>query len=462
MNEPRGRLVRPPGDGGLSWGMDAKGETPVSWGILQRYVMGEVARAFVLALLTITAVFVLIVVMTQASDMGLTPQDIAKLVPFVIPSSLPYTIPVALLFAVTVVYGRMASDNEVVAVKTAGLSAWTVLWPSILLGLCLSGLLIYLTAGPIPRANHLAKQAIFKDLEEMFYKVLKKNRELDRPNWPFLIKVRDVEGRTLIDATFKRRAGKLRERKAPVAGTAEVLAAPEPAGPAGKAAEPAENPNTYDLVIQARKAIINFDLKQGITHVYLDGSESQINGSQPDVMILNDQHFEMPFPDNKGHNTIKKIQEWTTAELGSEQAKFRNLIAQERKRQAIAAALWIGSGRPQRVNWKQFQKAFTDYHYWEQKCYEYETEKQMRVALSFGSFFFVLLGAPVGVLFARRDFLSAFITCFLPIIILYYPLTLFGVNLGKEGLLNATVALWIGNSVLAVLAGFVWHPIMKH
>ncbi len=86
----------------------------------------------------------------------------------------------------------------------------------------------------------------------------------------------------------------------------------------------------------------------------------------------------------------------------------------------------------------------------------------MRVALSFGSFFFVLLGAPVGILFARRDFLSAFITCFLPIIIVYYPLTLFGINMGKEGIINPTVALWVGNSALALLAGFVWHPIMKH
>ena len=54
-----------------------------------------------------------------------------------------------------------------------------------------------------------------------------------------------------------------------------------------------------------------------------------------------------------------------------------------------------------------------------------------------GSLFFVILGAPVGILFAKRDFLSAFITCFVPIIMLYYPLMLFGVNLGKEGIAAA-------------------------
>ena len=55
--------------------------------------------------------------------------------------------------------------------------------------------------------------------------------------------------------------------------------------------------------------------------------------------------------------------------------------------------------------------------------------------MAVGSLLFVFLGAPVGILFAKRDFLSAFMTCFLPIIGLYYPLMLVGTNLSKEGLL---------------------------
>ncbi|MEA2632599.1 MAG: lipopolysaccharide export system permease protein, partial [Chloroflexota bacterium] len=119
-------------------------------GILQRYVLGELVRAFTLALLTITCIFVLFMIMAEAAKMGLTPRDIFTLVPYVIPGSLPYTIPVSLLFAVTVVFGRLAADNEVIAVKTAGLSAWTVLWPAIFVGSTLSGVLLYLSSGPIP------------------------------------------------------------------------------------------------------------------------------------------------------------------------------------------------------------------------------------------------------------------------------------------------------------------------
>ena len=67
-----------------------------------------------------------------------------------------------------------------------------------------------------------------------------------------------------------------------------------------------------------------------------------------------------------------------------------------------------------------------------------------------GSLMFVILGAPIGIRFARRDFLSAFMTCFLPIIAIYYPLMLVGVNMSKEGQLAPIVSLWIGNLLLAL------------
>jgi lipopolysaccharide export system permease protein len=84
------------------------------------------------------------------------------------------------------------------------------------------------------------------------------------------------------------------------------------------------------------------------------------------------------------------------------------------------------------------------------------------MSMAVGSLLFVFLGAPVGILFARRDFLSAFMTCFLPIIGIYYPLMLFGTNLSKEGLVPPLVSLWMGNLLLALLAGFVLPSVVKH
>ena len=48
---------------------------------------------------------------------------------------------------------------------------------------------------------------VFQNMEEMFYKFLKKDREFNNPRWPFYIKVKDVQGKVMYDATFKHRTG---------------------------------------------------------------------------------------------------------------------------------------------------------------------------------------------------------------------------------------------------------------
>jgi lipopolysaccharide export system permease protein len=398
-------------------------------GILQRYVICEVVRAFLMALTTMTIIFVLFMVMAEATNMGLTPHEIFNLVPFVIPSTLPYTVPVSMLFAVTVVYGRLASDNEIIAVKTAGVSPMALLWPTVLIGAVLSAALLLSTGTVIPRATHQARLVVFKDLEDVFYKVLKKEREFNRPDWPFLIHVRDVIGKTMYEATFKHRS------------------------------KSGQNP--YDRVIQARTARIDFDLVKNIARVYLDGAEIEGGSVKDDIFLVNDRFFDIDLPD-KGSGLEKRIQEWTTTELISEQAKMRMLIVRERKRRAIEAAFGFASGRVDKIEWASVDDAFRNHAFWTKRLSEYETEKQMRVAQSFGPLLFVILGAPVGILFAKRDFLSAFISCFVPIILLYYPLMLLGMNMGKEGSVNPIVALWSGNVVLAVLAGFVTPPVIRH
>jgi lipopolysaccharide export system permease protein len=414
-------------------------ETPVGFGILQRYIIGEVVRAFILALLTIISIFVLFMVMAEAARKGLTPHDLIRLVPFVIPVSLPYTVPVSLLFAVTVVYGRLGADNEVIAVKTAGLNVLTVLKPSFTVGLVLSGVLWYLGEEGIPRANHYAQKIIFSGIEDYFYKVLKKEREFNNANWPFYIRVKDVDGKVLLGALFKHRA----------------------AGP--------DNPNTFDITVFAEKAIVNFDLDHNMAHVYLEGSEVQGRGAHPDLVLIDGQPLDFALPDASRFSLQMKIQEMTVAQMKTEQAVLLAKIANERKRQAIAAAMWIGSGRIERVDWLHLDAAFRDYKHWERKYDELDTEQSMRYALALSSICFVLVGAPVGIRFPKRDFLSAFIVCFLPIIAIYYPLTLLGVNLGKEGIWTpwfgewaSLAALSMGNVAAVTSAVFLLPGILKH
>ena len=86
----------------------------------------------------------------------------------------------------------------------------------------------------------------------------------------------------------------------------------------------------------------------------------------------------------------------------------------------------------------------------------------MRPALSCGCLCFVLVGCPVGIWFSRSDYLSAFITCFLPIVFLYYPTLLCTTNLAKQGRVPAAVALWAANAIMGVIALFLFRRLLKN
>ena len=401
--------------------------------ILTRYVIDQVLRSFLLALVTITAIFVLFMVMAEATRAGLGPGDLVRIVPYIVPSSLPYTVPVALLFSVSVVFGRMASDNEIVAIKTAGLSVLKVLVPSWTLGLALTGGLLYASSDVIPRATHAFRKILFEDFEDMLYKVLKKDGEFRGEGGPFYISVKDVDDktRTLLGATFKHRKSK-------------------------------EEPNTFDLQIYAERAKIRFDLPAGLVRIELQNAETAGNTAKPFVFdVKGKKELQYPLSKDQKYKFEKRIQEKTDGELEIEIEDMQKRIHSERTRQAVVAAMWIASGRLERVSWPDVGDAYKDFPYWQKKVTELETEKHLRRSLALGTLLFIWLGAPVGILFARRDFLSAFITCFLPIIVLYYPLTLAGVNLAKEGT-TSTLIVYGGDLALLVIGLLVVLKVRRH
>ena len=76
--------------------------------------------------------------------------------------------------------------------------------------------------------------------------------------------------------------------------------------------------------------------------------------------------------------------------------------------------------------------------------------------------FFTLLGGPFAVIQARRQFVTSFIMCFLPILLIYYPVTFLMVNLGKSGTLDPMWAMWVPNAIIGVAACFVLRRVIRH
>ncbi len=111
-----------------------------------------------------------------------------------------------------------------------------------------------------------------QELEATLLQFLKTNHEFNNPRWPFVIKVRDVVGKTLIDATFMHRASSKPE-------------------------------NTFNATIKAERGEIHFDLVRKIIQLRLDQAEGQFFG--PGVLKVgrnspgaNSTSLEFPLPEN--------------------------------------------------------------------------------------------------------------------------------------------------------------------
>jgi lipopolysaccharide export system permease protein len=94
--------------------------------------------------------------------------------------------------------------------------------------------------------------------------------------------------------------------------------------------------------------------------------------------------------------------------------------------------------------------------------YGLNTELHLRPALCFGCLCFVLVGCPVGIWFGRSDYLSAFVTSFLPTVFTYYPIYLCGANLAKQGRISAPLGVWAANVFMMVVALALFKRLMRN
>ena len=82
--------------------------------LITRYVLREIGLVFLVTLVSLTALMILIGAVQQAVAQGLGLAQIVQLFPYLLPNALLFAVPGTILFAVSSVYGRMSSANEIV------------------------------------------------------------------------------------------------------------------------------------------------------------------------------------------------------------------------------------------------------------------------------------------------------------------------------------------------------------
>ena len=85
-----------------------------------------------------------------------------------------------------------------------------------------------------------------------------------------------------------------------------------------------------------------------------------------------------------------------------------------------------------------------------------------RFAMAGSCLLFVLLGAPYSILQARQQFLTNFIMCFMPILLVYYPVMFLMMNLSKSGAVQPWWSMWIANILIAASGLLYLRRVVRH
>jgi lipopolysaccharide export system permease protein len=392
-------------------------------GILHRMILWELAKVFLMALVAITGILLLAGIVAEASQQGLGPAQILAAIPLLIPSTLPYTIPATTLFACCVVYGRLAADNEVLAIKAAGVNILHVMRPGLLLGALASAGTMALYCDIIPSSHLMLRQMVFNDAEELLYSTLKKHKFAAQLQFPYAIWVEDVQGRKLIHPTVKVRNAQ----------------------------------GVTTAVIQGKEAELHVDMKQNppkliVTMKY--GYFTSQDGDPTADGSFDARDYELNLPDSFGPDARQRERDMTWGQLIQRRGELEARLAAIAREDAAPAA--APAAAPGRLKPPQLEEQFC-----RQQIIYIDVEMQMRPALSAGCFFFVLVGCPVGVWFSRSDFLSAFMTCFLPVVVVYYPLVLCGAGMAKEGKYDIVSMIWAADALMGAAGVVLFWRLMR-
>jgi lipopolysaccharide export system permease protein len=383
---------------------------------LTRYIISEILKIFVVALLVLTMMILLIGVARKLLSEGLGPVAVVQLLPFLIPVSLQFSFPATSLFSVCCVYGRMSADGEIATIKVSGISPLRILQPALIFAALLSPIAVYLSDLSVSWGRTGVNRVVLLSIEDVVYRVLRAQHSYTSDHG-FSIHVREVEGRTLIHPTVTvHNSGKK--------------------GP---------------MKLSARQGRLTLDPERQT--LLLQVVDSQVEGGNGiQGIVPGEMEFKIPL---SGALRVKDVSERSPSELPL------RLIGAERIQQHTRAHAAVGqmaahtgfavlTSRPEEIAGKSGRFMAGQVRHNNKRLIRLQTEPWRRWAEGFSCFFFVLVGAPLAIIAKTSDYWTTFGMCFLPTLVLYFPLFLLGLEQAKDGNVPP-YGVWMANVVLVAI-----------
>ncbi|QDU73158.1 putative permease YjgP/YjgQ family protein [Bremerella volcania] len=378
---------------------------------IQRYVLWEITKVFLLCLGITVLLMTVGGGVNEGLKKGLPPGVILNMLPYFIPEMLRYTIPGCMLFAVCTAFGRMAASNEITAIKSAGINPMELMWPVLTLAYFLSFFTFWMYDACAAWSRPNLHRVVAESLDDTVYGVLRTQRNFKMSG--FSVTVKSVQDRKLISPTFQ-------------------VAATE------------SQPSIY---LEVEEAELKTDPKTGILQLICrDGT----------VEFGDEGSFE--FPDER----VIYLDHLNSIELNEDNSSPANLTLKaipkqiDREKALVKEAKATLQEVTDSADAEILDDAQHNLKHHQKRLFRLQAERQRRLANGFGVFCFVCMGIPVAIWRKSADNVSTFFTCFLPILLLYYPLLVIGEQTAREGTFGSA-PVWIANAVLITIgAALIW------
>ena len=437
--------------------------------ILVRYVLKELIGPFLASLFGITFLFVvdfLVKILDNVLSKGLPASTVLEIFALNLAWMLSLSIPMAVLVASLMAFGRMSGDQEITAVKAAGISPLSLMRPVLLVALLLSVLMVVFNNWVLPEANHRSV--------ELMNAVSRKKPHVFIDAGRLITQFPGVQLWV--------------NRIDPVSGTLygiQIFEMEKKGAPRIVYADSA----TMDYVDNG--ATLMLRLRSGETHlVDPDDSDNyfRIRFFSQDLAMQNvDDRLERRSRSYRSDREMPVEMMWEVVtdarnnyDTAAVQAKTRRLPTLLRIRDFVngdsilpAEAKGIPMGdslqfaqslRKVRVQetaaLRSTERAWGRMEGELKRAAQYMVEIHKKFSTAFACFVFVLIGAPLGIM-ARKGGIGTGILYSLAFFVIYWICLIGGENLADRLVVSPELAMWISNVIIGVFGIFLTRAMVK-
>jgi lipopolysaccharide export system permease protein len=147
--------------------------------------------------------------------------------------------------------------------------------------------------------------------------------------------------------------------------------------------------------------------------------------------------------------------------MDDEISRQQGLLNQQERTMAARASMAMVCGDFGDLMSKDWRAATDERNDLRTRIARLQAEPPRRWSAGFACFCFVWVGAPLAIRLRNRDFLTSFFLCFLPILLVYYPLMIYGVAGSKNGTVPAITA-WAGDLLLMLWGGWILNRVVRY